>query len=43
METFVLKIEVLKGGYTYVDPDPRMPALLADKIKEVVKEFYKEE
>ena len=43
METFVIQIEVLKGKYTYVTPDPRMPALLADQIKEVVKNFYKQE
>lgn len=43
METFVIKIEVLKGKYTYVSPDPRMPFMLADEIKRVVKEFYEKD
>lgn len=43
METFVIKIEVLKGKYTYVSPDPRMPFMLADEIKKVVENYYKED
>ena len=43
METFVLKIEVLEGRYVYVTPDPRMPFMLADEIKKVVENFYKED
>ena len=42
METFILKIEV-QGKYAYVTPDPRMPFILADEIKKVVKEFYEKE
>ena len=40
MEEFIVKIEVC-GSDTYVEVSSQMPFMLADKIKEVVREFYK--
>ena len=39
----VYKIEItVIGNHVIFDFDPRIPCLLADKIKEVVEEYYKE-
>ena len=38
-----VEITVTNGKYTHVDCDGRMPCILADKIKNVVEEFYKED
>lgn len=41
MDTF--KIEITTDGkWVSIDFDPRMPCMLADEIKKVVNEFYKE-
>lgn len=40
---FELKIEVYDDKDTYIEVDPKMPFLLADEIKRIVKEFYKDE
>ena len=42
-ETLIIKIELVDGKYPYVEADPRMPFMLADQIKEVIKDFYKED
>lgn len=42
METYNIEITVV-GTHVSFDFDPKMPFLLADEIKKVVKEFYKEE
>ena len=37
------QIEItVKDGHVSFDFDPKMPCILADKIKEVVEDFYKE-
>lgn len=41
MEYYIVKIEVC-GSDTYVEVSSEMPCILADKIKEVVREFYKD-
>ena len=41
MEQYNIQITVGDEG-VFIDFDPKMPCLLADKIKEVVEDFYKE-
>ena len=33
----------LEGNYVSFYPDAKMPCMLADQIKEVIKNFYKED
>ena len=40
--TFMIEITVV-GNYVSFDIDPKMPFILADQIKKVVRDFYKEE
>ena len=42
MERYILEIRVDRN-YVAVDADGRMPFMLADKIKAVVTDFYKED
>ena len=43
MEENTYKIEItVVDNYPSFDFDPRMPFMLADEIKKVVKDFYKE-
>ena len=42
MKTYNIEITVV-GTHVSFDFDPKMPFLLADEIKKVVKEFYKED
>ena len=41
MKTFNIKITINDNSHTSFDFDPNIPFMLADKIKEVVKDFYK--
>ena len=41
-EIYEIQITVV-GTHVSFDFDPKMPFLLADEIKRIVKEFYKEE
>lgn len=38
---FVVEIEI-NNGHPSIDMSPEMPFMLADKIKDTVKEFYKD-
>jgi len=39
---FTVKIRVTDDKYVDVEPDPRMPALLYDKIREEARKYYQE-
>ena len=39
--TFIIQIEIV-NNIPYIDCNSNTPALLADKIKEIVKEYYKQ-
>ena len=42
MESETFNIEITRNGeHVSIDFDPNMPFLLADRIKEIVREFYK--
>ena len=41
MKYFIVRIEVC-GKTPYVEMSPNMPCLLADKIKKVVEDYFKE-
>ena len=38
---FIVEIEI-NNGHSSIDMSPEMPFVLADKIKDTVREFYKD-
>lgn len=41
MKTLNISITINDNGHSSFDFDPNMPFMLADKIKEIVENFYK--